>query len=118
MKGYYFKRSAQVGPCPTRVVNTRGIYVPEEEVVLFEEHVSIGPKRYSTTSREEAPRFIAEVESAIFHHNLTSERVTYSEIKEVELDDKSLQGTIDTARQAKDLAKKVEKDITDLLEAC
>ena len=114
MRIIYFKRHARSQMHIHANSDTEGVYIPDENVVLYQEqHGSFGRHTTSIVDRKE---FLDEIKPLAKRKTPNKEGVIYSGIVESEYDDKKIKDIIQDAKKERDLRKNVESRIEALLE--
>jgi hypothetical protein len=114
MRAIYFERYA-TSPVHIHAGSyTKGVYIPDENVVLFKEQQgTFGGEISSFTDR---PDFLDEMQPLLQGRTPNVDGVTYSKIKELEYDGTRLKNLIQDARLERELRDKVTSGIDALLE--
>ena len=113
MRAIYFERNAKSDFHIHAGSYTKGVYIPDEKLVLFrEQHGSFGGHTASFTDRKE---LLDEMSPLLEGRTPNVDGVTYSGIKVLEYDGARLKELIQNARLGRELRDKVESGIDALL---
>ena len=114
MRVIYFERNARSPFHIHAGSHTKGVYVPDENVILYkEQHGTFGGHTSSFTDRQE---LLDEMRPLLEGTTPNVEGVTYSGIKEFEYDGAKLKELIQNAKLERELRDKVGTGIDALLE--
>jgi hypothetical protein len=114
MRAIYFERTAEFAPHVHACSSVRGIYIPDEKLVLYrEKRGRFGGFTFSFTDRKE---FLDEMRPLLDGTTPNVEGVSYSGIKGFEYDEARLRELIQIVKLERDLRNKVQSGISALLE--
>jgi hypothetical protein len=114
MRAIYFERNARSPIHIHAGSHTNGVYIPDENVILYrEQHGTFGGSTSSFTDRQE---LLDEIQPLLNGAIPNVEGVTYSGTKEFEYDGTKVKELIQNARLERELKGKVESGLDALLE--
>ena len=114
MRVIYFQRSAPSSFHIHAGSYIKGVYIPDENVILYkEQHGTFGGNTSSFTDGQE---ILDEIQPLLSGASPNVEGVTYSRVKEFEYDGTILKELIQNARLERELRDKFESGLATLLE--
>ena len=115
MEAWYLKRM-QRGLHVTENVTTDCLYIPESNLVLYKEQKGVyGGTEYSLVEREDVLEEIRNKISGVANSERT--RVSYSDVRKVDLDPSKVNIAISDVRRSQELQESVKEGIECLLDS-